>query len=89
MAKIVLRQEAIDDLNNIWEYTFEKWSESQADKYYSMLKLSCKEIGKNPEIGKEYDEIDSNANGTISEVGQPTKKTPVKKTICLCCYQIF
>ena len=56
MAKIILRQEAIDDLNNIWEYTFEKWSESQADKYYSMLKLSCKEIGKNPEIGKEYDE---------------------------------
>ncbi len=52
MAKIILRQEAIDDLNNIWEYTFEKWSESQAYKYYSMLKLSCKEIGKNPEIGK-------------------------------------
>jgi len=24
MAKIILRQEAIDDLNNIWEYTFEK-----------------------------------------------------------------
>ena len=30
--------------------------------------------------GKEYDEIDSNANGTTSEVGQPTKKTPVKKS---------
>ena len=63
MAKIILRQEAIDDLNNIWEYTFEKWSESQADKYYSMLKLSCKEIGKNPEIGKEYDEINKNLFG--------------------------
>jgi len=24
MAEIILRQEAIDDLNNIWEYTFEK-----------------------------------------------------------------
>ena len=23
MAKVVLRQEAIDDLNMIWEYTFE------------------------------------------------------------------
>ena len=63
MAKIILRQEAIDDLKNIWEYTFEKWSESQADKYYSMLKLSCKEIGKNPEIGKEYDEINKNLFG--------------------------
>ena len=27
MAKVVLRQEAIDDLNNIWYYTFETWSE--------------------------------------------------------------
>lgn len=53
MAKIIFGQEAIDDLNNIWEYTFEKWSESQADKYYLMLKRSCTEIGNNPEIGKE------------------------------------
>lgn len=63
MAKIILRQEAIDDLNNIWEYTFEKWSESQADKYYSMLKLSCLEIGQNPKIGKEYDEINKSLLG--------------------------
>ena len=34
MAEIIFRQEAIDDLNKIWEYTFEKWSESQADKYW-------------------------------------------------------
>lgn len=26
---------AIDYLNNIWNYTYEKWSEAQADKYYS------------------------------------------------------
>jgi len=28
MAKVILRKEAIDDLNNIWKYTFEKWSEN-------------------------------------------------------------
>lgn len=66
MAKVILRQEAIDDLNNIWEYTFEKWSETQADKYYAMLKLSCMEIGKNPEIGKEYFEINKNLLGLHS-----------------------
>ena len=38
MAKVVLRQEAIDDLNDIWDYTFEKWSEKQADKYYATVK---------------------------------------------------
>lgn len=66
MAKVILRQEAIDDLNNIWEYTFEKWSENQADKYYAMLKLACKEIGKNPEIGKQYNKITKNLLGLHS-----------------------
>ena len=46
MAKVILRQEAIDDLNNIWEYPFEKWSEAHADKYYSMLRHAFVEIGK-------------------------------------------
>ncbi|MDD5149319.1 MAG: DNA polymerase I [Flavobacterium sp.] len=30
--------------------------------------------------GKEYDEIDTNGNGTHSEIPEPTKKTPAKKT---------
>lgn len=53
MAKVILRKEAIDDLSNIWDYTYENWSESQADKYYEMLKLTCLEIGKNPELVKK------------------------------------
>ena len=57
MAKVIFRQEAIDDLNNIWDYTFEQWSENQADKYYSTLRFACTEIGENPDIGKEYTEI--------------------------------
>ena len=54
MAKVVLRQKAIDDLNDIWDYTFEKWSEKQADKYYATIKLACNGIGDNPDVGKEY-----------------------------------
>ncbi len=54
MAKLILRQEAIDDLTDIWEYTFENWSENQADKYYETIKLACMEISKNPKLGKEY-----------------------------------
>ena len=30
--------------------------------------------------GKEYDEIDTNGNGTVSEILEPTKKAPIKKT---------
>ncbi len=63
MAKVIFRQKAVDNLNNIWNYTFEKWSEKQADKYYAMLKTACNEIGENPEIGKKYDRIKNNLLG--------------------------
>lgn len=66
MAKVVLRQKAIDDLNDIWDYTFEQWSEKQADKYYSSLKFACKEIGENPDLGREYTEIKRNLLGLKS-----------------------
>ena len=57
MAKLILRQEAIDDLNDIWTYSVEEWSEVQANKYYAILKFACIQIGKNPEIGKNYEGI--------------------------------
>ena len=45
MAKVILRQEAINDLNDIWSYTLEKWSEKQADKYYTLIEYACIQIG--------------------------------------------
>ncbi|WP_299111473.1 type II toxin-antitoxin system RelE/ParE family toxin [uncultured Winogradskyella sp.] len=66
MAKVILRQEAINDLNRIWDYTFEKWSEKQADKYYATVKMACNGIGESPDIGKEYDGISKNLLGLKS-----------------------
>ena len=66
MAKVILRQKAIDDLNDIWDYTFEQWSKKQADKYYSSLKFACMEIGENPDLGRDYTEIKSNLLGLKS-----------------------
>jgi toxin ParE1/3/4 len=63
MAKVILRQEAINDLNEIWLYTFEKWSEKQADKYYSLLEYTCLEIGNNAELGKEYNGVETSLFG--------------------------
>ena len=57
MAKVILRQEAINDLSDIWYYTLHKWSERQADKYYNDIKIACKEIGENPSVGKNYRDI--------------------------------
>jgi toxin ParE1/3/4 len=63
MAKVIIRQKAIDDLNDIWDYTFEQWSENQADKYYGAIKFACKEIGENPYLGREYAGIKRNLLG--------------------------
>lgn len=63
MAKVIFRQKAINDLNNIWNYTFEKWSENQADTYYETIKFACKEIGANPNIGLEYPAVSTNLLG--------------------------
>lgn len=57
MANYELTNKAVEDLTGIWEYTIEKWSEQQADKYYNLLLDSCQDIGNNPELGKNYNGI--------------------------------
>ena len=54
MAKYKLTNKAVADLSKIWEYTFEVWSENQADKYYDELIDCCQKIAENPESGKNY-----------------------------------
>ena len=66
MAKVIIRQEAINDLTDIWNYTLYEWSENQADKYYEAIKFACKEIGENPIIGKNYTEINKRLFGLKS-----------------------
>ena len=66
MLNLTLRQEAIDDLADIWNYTKTEWSENQAEKYYQTIKYACKLIAENPNIGKTYNEISSNLFGLKS-----------------------
>ena len=63
MAKYFLTNKAVEDLSNIWEYTYEVWSEDQADKYYELLIDACRAISENLAMGKSYDEIDKNILG--------------------------
>lgn len=63
MAKYYLTNKAVEDLAKIWDYTFEQWSEQQADNYYEMLILNCQEIVINPNFGKTYDGITPNLLG--------------------------
>ncbi|MCF7567236.1 type II toxin-antitoxin system RelE/ParE family toxin [Sabulilitoribacter arenilitoris] len=57
MFEYKLTNTAVADLSKIWEYTFEVWSEKQADRYYDELILNCEEIAENPDLGKKYEGI--------------------------------
>jgi toxin ParE1/3/4 len=63
MAKFKLTNYAIKDLSDIWNYTFDNWSESQADKYYKLILNACAAIAKRPQQGKVYDEIYTGLKG--------------------------
>jgi len=54
MADYYLTNKAVDDLSQIWVYTFEAWSEKQADKKYNELLSACKRIAGNSTSGKKY-----------------------------------
>jgi toxin ParE1/3/4 len=63
MAKFELTRKAVEDLADIWNYTYENWSENQADKYYQLLLESFKEIAEKPSIGKNYSGIIESLKG--------------------------
>ncbi|RYY21641.1 MAG: type II toxin-antitoxin system RelE/ParE family toxin [Chitinophagaceae bacterium] len=63
MARFLLTNKAVEDLSDIWDYTFNKWSERQADKYYDLLVNSMQHVCTNPELGKPYRELDENILG--------------------------
>lgn len=53
MNGIIKSQEAASDLENIWLYTLEKWSQEQADKYHRQLIEAIKQLALNPYLGKD------------------------------------
>jgi len=57
MSKFSLTNKAVQDLTEIWNYTYEYWSESQADIYYETLIKNCQEIADKPDLGKNYEGI--------------------------------
>ena len=47
MASYKLTNFAVHDLSGIWRYTFEHWSEAQADKNYHEIINTCKKLANN------------------------------------------
>ena len=63
MSKFKFTNKAVDDITRIWNYTFDNWSENQADTYYHMILQNCKEIANSPELGKNYSAVTENLLG--------------------------
>ena len=68
MAKYYLTNKAVQDWSEIWDYTYDEWSENQADKYYNFLLESCQEVARNPNFGKSYNEIEEDLLGFKSNL---------------------
>ena len=63
MGNINFTKKAVLDLEEIWNYTFQEWSESQADKYYDEIIQVCNKILISPNTGKDYSIITKNLKG--------------------------
>ena len=58
MAKIRLSRKAIADLDSIWDYTVETWSEEQAVAYYQHIYTAIQNLDNLPDfLEKKYDVI--------------------------------
>lgn len=57
MLYVVKSPEAETDLEDIWLYSFEKWSEDQADRYYDELIDGINKLIDNPMLGKSREYV--------------------------------
>lgn len=48
---------ALDDIENIWFYTFKNWSQKQADRYVNLIFTEIRYLSENPEAGRDYKNI--------------------------------
>ena len=64
MPKFSLTKKAVEDLRQIWNYTYDNWSENQADKYVNQLLAHCSEISNKPIQGKAYATVLPNLRGS-------------------------
>ena len=55
--KIVFHENAIEDLEEIWLYTFQTWSLEQADRYHSLIYKEIEFLSLRPESGKDITHI--------------------------------
>jgi toxin ParE1/3/4 len=63
MADYILTNKAVEDLTEIWVYSTEAWSESQAEKYYILLVQTFRKLAINPGLGNKYKTLEDDVFG--------------------------
>jgi len=53
----IISKKATEDLEQIWQYTYLRWSEHQADKYYNLIIEKIEFIAQNTTVGRTMDDI--------------------------------
>jgi toxin ParE1/3/4 len=56
-VSFIISNEAADDIENIWLYTIDTWSQEQADRYYNLLTDAFEVLSENPNSGREISQI--------------------------------
>jgi len=54
---------ALNDLDEIWNYTAKEWSVNQANTYYKQILSTSDQICSNPDLGRTIDEIKQGHRG--------------------------
>ena len=52
-----ISNEAKNDIEKIWLYTFENWSVEQADHYFDLIMNEIEYIAENPKYGKDFSDV--------------------------------
>jgi toxin ParE1/3/4 len=55
-----ISKQAIDDINDIWLYTYHTWSKTQADSYHDLIFKEIERVSENFILGRSVDHIRKN-----------------------------
>lgn len=55
--KYRIRARAVQDLEEIWEYTFRNWSKDQADRYHNLIINEIEYVAENVSVGKNMSHV--------------------------------
>ncbi len=55
--RLQFRQLALDDLDNIWDYSYSKWGPEQTERYVRDIYAACEELSQNLRFGLSAEQI--------------------------------